>query len=351
MITRLIPRSEQRLINKLFIGLILTFWSVCGGSTVFAKRAVVQQLPAASACANLSNLPILPPSLVNPAAVQPGASFRGSIVRGDGVTDDTAAFQAALNASDVCIHSGATYAIYGTLNVPPNRNIQCQPGATILNPVHDANNYNMTFAFGWDLPAHNDSLVGCSITGTDTSSPPQYDAGNEYNYLTVISAEGGSAGVNHDVLIEGNSYSNGWTDELMTYAGTSDPNSGPRAVTVIANTFSHCGFHGTHPNGGQGLVFTDNVYDGCDVEPEFDPGTNQSIQAVFTNEHLKDSAGLGNGDDKSIFMAPCGTGGGGYSRVQMMNNILDGPNLSFYTAPGCDAAWSGNVCTNAAYGC
>lgn len=121
------------------------------------------------------------------------------------------------------------------------------------------------------------------------------------------------------MLIEGNAYKNGWTDELMTYAGTSDPNSGPQAVTVIANTFSHCGFRGAHPNGGQRLVFTNNVYDGCDVEPEFDPGINQNVQAVFTNEYVKDSAGLGNGDDKAIFMSPCGTDGGGYSRVQMMN--------------------------------
>jgi hypothetical protein len=364
MITRRsIFQSEQRLLNKLFIGLMVIASSMPMATSSQARRrsatptptAVATPIPtppaqSSSACADVSNLPIVPPSLVNAASVLPGASFGDNTVSGDGVTDDTAAFQAALNASDICIQSGATYAIYGTLNVPPNRNIQCQPGATILNPVHDAGNPNMTFAFGWDQPASNNSLVGCTIEGTDTSNPPQYDESNEYNYLTVIGAYG-SAGVNHDVLIEGNAYKNGWTDELMTYAGTSDPNSGPQAVTVAANTFSHCGFHGTHPNGGQGLVFTNNVYDGCDVEPEFDSGINQNIQAAFTNEYVKDSHGLGNGDDKAIFMSPCGTGGGGYSRVQMMNNTLDGSNLWFYTAPGCDAQWSNNACINGAAGC
>jgi Pectate lyase superfamily protein len=54
--------------------------------------------------------------------------------KGDGVADDTAAFQAAVNADDVLIPSG-TYKISGQVLVPSNRNIQCQSLTTVLlNP-------------------------------------------------------------------------------------------------------------------------------------------------------------------------------------------------------------------------
>ncbi|WP_244144711.1 glycoside hydrolase family 55 protein, partial [Paraburkholderia hospita] len=65
-----------------------------------------------------------PPALVNPVnPITYGAKCNGS-------TDDTAAFQKAINAGDVLVPAG-TCVINGTLNVRvSNRHIQCQ--GTIL---------------------------------------------------------------------------------------------------------------------------------------------------------------------------------------------------------------------------
>src|SRR6266446_4743354 len=56
--------------------------------------------------------------------------------KGDGVTDDTAAFQSALNAGDLLVKP-ATYLINGNIYVPSYRNVQCQPGATLHTTRHD----------------------------------------------------------------------------------------------------------------------------------------------------------------------------------------------------------------------
>jgi polygalacturonase len=50
--------------------------------------------------------------------------------KGDGMSDDTAAFQSALNAGDLLVPP-ATYLINGNIYVPSHRNVQCQPGATL----------------------------------------------------------------------------------------------------------------------------------------------------------------------------------------------------------------------------
>lgn len=58
---------------------------------------------------------------------------------GDGVTDDTAAIQAALNSGGkTVIPPGATYRVDGTLTVPVNTTLEVAPGATLKRLATDA---------------------------------------------------------------------------------------------------------------------------------------------------------------------------------------------------------------------
>jgi hypothetical protein len=310
-----------------------------------------------------STLPVTPPALVSPVTIQPGAVFGGNTVHGDGSTDDTAPFQAALNSNDVCIQAGHTYIINGTLNVPPNRNIQCQNPTTtiILNPLKTGS--NMTFAFGWSQPSSNDSLVGCQIAGTDTAVPAQYSVTNEYNYLTLISdyAAGYPSSVDSNILIEGNIYRNGWTDMILTYAGSNSPTSGPNNVTIAANKIYGGAFHGWHLNGGQNLLVEYNVSDAVDNEPEIDPGTSQVMTGTITHEYFTNSVGPTEGNALSYgYMTGCGTDDYSsiYSGLSITNNTIDGLGVSGSarillggTSGGCSATFSGNTCINGAAGC
>jgi hypothetical protein len=304
---------------------------------------------------------IAPPALVNPAVIEPGAVFGSVAVVDDGATDNTTAFQAAINASDVCINnSGGVYAIAGTLNVPPGRNIQCQPGATILNPIHDPNQPNMTFAFGWSQPSHDASLVGCTIIGTDTSSPTQYDASNEYNYLVVVSAydTGYPASTNRNILIEGNKMEFGWTDGILTYAGSNSATSGPNNVKIVGNTFGPMGYNCIHINGGQSILSEYNTMDGCLEQAEIDPGTGQVITATIQNESVVNTVGGNCGADGvhcggAAGILGAGTSDNAYSGVNVRNNTfnaLNGPvGLNLFGAG--NSTHSGNTCMNGATGC
>jgi hypothetical protein len=68
-------------------------------------------------------------------------------------------------------------------------------------------------------------------------------------------------------------------DQFLTYAGTSDANSGPSDIAYIANVNQHCGFNGVHLNGGQNLHVAFNREIDCAVQPEVDSGTLQYINS------------------------------------------------------------------------
>ncbi|MBP0595607.1 hypothetical protein J8I87_39395 [Paraburkholderia sp. LEh10] len=95
-----------------------------------------------------------PPALVNPVSpVAYGAKC-------DGATDDTAAFQKAINASDVLVPAG-TCVINGTINVRlSNRHIQCQ--GTILKRTTGFN-MQMFIIGDYKNAYHDDSIVECNF--------------------------------------------------------------------------------------------------------------------------------------------------------------------------------------------
>ena len=298
------------------------------------------------------------PTLYNPARVQPGAVFGGHSVHGDGASDDTAALQAAVNAGDVVI-APATYAIAGSIDVPSYRNIQCEQGAVLLNPLHTNTPQNRMLQFGWTVPAHHDSLLGCTLAGTN-STPPSYDINIESNWLLAVG--NGSAS---DVLIMGNTFRNSWGDSLTTYAPNSSTTSGPTNVAIIANDFENCGTAGVHINGGQQIHVAFNRFVDCNLNPEVDPGTFQYINSYIHHNYLKMVYNGGAEHPccgQPAYGEPVNISGGGavgnyYAANYVWNNVLDNgatlycsPNNSG-GCPGNNANYLNNICINGASGC
>jgi hypothetical protein len=293
--------------------------------------------------------------LINPTNIFPATGG----IQGNGITDDTAQMQSYISAGDVCIHDG-TYAIYGTINIPPNRNIQMTTNAHIFNPVWNAGLSNMTFALGWSQPAHDDQIIGGNMQGADTARPTTYDPYNEYNYLVVIAPydSGYPASTNRNITVAGVHFESCVTDCILVYAGSSSPTSGPNNVLLSDNTFGPTGYNCDHYNGGQNIVSQFNSFNGCLDQAEIDPGTGQVIKATIKNNSVVNTVGGNCGADGAHCGGAAGILGRGtsdsvYQNVNVINNSFDatgGPvGLNLFGADG--STHSGNTCVNGATGC
>lgn len=86
--------------------------------------------------------------------------------KGDGVTDDTTAFQRALNNGHLNVPAG-TYIIKGQLYMPHNRVISCQSGAVLRSTLFKSDTramINMNDTFG-------SAIFGCYLLGVSTVDP------------------------------------------------------------------------------------------------------------------------------------------------------------------------------------
>ncbi len=177
---------------------------------------------------NTSNIPTPPtippiPVLNNPVTIEPGATFGGYIVYGDGVTDDTPAIQEALNTSDVIVAS-ATYAIAGNVTIPTGRNISCQNGATFLDT--QAKDTRM-LQIGYDSSSiGNNSIVGCTLQGTDSSSDYSTYQGGIGGYSELLEVNSGKGLHTNNVLIENDTFLDAQGDSLITYSPCGTRNTG-----------------------------------------------------------------------------------------------------------------------------
>src|SRR5690349_4412471 len=178
--------------------------------------------------------------LIFTVAIAPGA-WAGSTpqefgARGDGRTDDTAAFQAALKAGDITVPA-ATYIIRGPVWVPESRTIRCYPGAVLRNPMHtNAGNAILQ----WNGTGHG-VLSGCTLEGTNTSSPPGFGNDSQFNFLVLIAST--IRGTNGQVSITGNVFRNSWANAAVSVYGNDQ--TGPlRNVVIRDNEFRNCGLYG-----------------------------------------------------------------------------------------------------------
>jgi hypothetical protein len=127
---------------------------------------------------------------------------------GDGVTDDTAAFQNALDVGDIYVPA-KVYLIHGSINVPSYRTILCQPGAELYSDQHSARstailNFSNT---------NQSTVVGCIFAGSH-KSPSETTTPN----FGVLISNG-----NNNLFI-GNTLANFWSDASFEITGGSSGN-------------------------------------------------------------------------------------------------------------------------------
>ncbi|MFL9922550.1 hypothetical protein PQR75_46505 [Paraburkholderia fungorum] len=249
-----------------------------------------------------------PPPLVNPVSpITYGAKCNG-------VTDDTAAFQKAINASDVLVPAG-TCVINGRINVQvSNRHIQCQ--GTILKRTTGYN--SQMFMFGDGQNAYqNDSIVECNFVGANTAAPQYYNNDARHWDIPVE-----TTGPVSKFFLAGNSFKQFFGQSMFQTYGATNGGSGD---IVEYNTFASCGYYGpvfdAHTNGYIGH----NTVTDCAVGIENDNTGQVTGHNVIEYNTIKAVYGYGAPDMTSSAMLTGGVAASAdYSTNIVRNNTVSG---------------------------
>lgn len=283
-----------------------------------------------------------PPPLVNPVSpITYGAKCNG-------VTDDTAAFQKAINASDVLVPAG-TCLINGTINVKvSNRHIQCQ--GTVLKRTTGYNNQMFMFGDGQNAYQY-DSIVECNFVGANTAAPQYYN--NDARHWDIPIETTGPVS---KFFLAGNSFRQFFGQSMFQTYGTTNGGSGD---IVQYNTFASCGYYGpvfdAHTDGYIGH----NTLTDCAVGIENDNTGQATGHNVIEYNTIKAVYGYGAPDMTSSAMLTGGVAASAdYSTNIVRNNTVSGTsnaqgfkgaNIPSRTIQGASwgakaAQYSNNVC-------
>jgi hypothetical protein len=261
--------------------------------------------------------------------------------KGDGVTDDTAAFQAAVNADDVLIPPG-TYKISGQVLVPSNRNIQCQSLTTVLlNPQTHTGGNAIFFVKG----SQNWSISNCTLQGTNTSTPPGYDSVNEWNFLVEVDAAVGSP--NGNGLVTGNILKGSWANSALTVYGNDF--TGPYSnITIAGNEFYNCGHYGISLISAVNSHISYNKAVDCSMGSEADDLGQQNAGNVWDHNYVGKVQGSGYNQQGGFTFLSCGSAAGfNYSGNTCEYNTIDGAWLyESASSPSYEGLYIENMCIN-----
>jgi hypothetical protein len=150
---------------------------------------------------------------------------------GNGATDDSSAFQAAINAGDILVTPG-TYLINGTVLVPGSRTIQCQPGAILYTSQKNGNNTAIL-----RVQSSYNTVIGCTFEGGNNGSANTYSDALEFNMAIQLWAPG-----SHNTLV-GNTFKYFWGNAAISIYGGADGSSDNNVVSL--NNFENNGLYGT----------------------------------------------------------------------------------------------------------
>jgi hypothetical protein len=247
------------------------------------------------------------PTLVNPVSpVSYGAACNGA-------TDDTAAFQAAVNASDVLVPANKTCVINGTINVTTNnRHIQCGANTILKQNVTGPIVFDIKEAVsGQRLTGV--SIANCIFIGTNTV-PPTTDWNNPVKHWNIPIQTRDRV---DNVVIINNTFDRFYGQAMFETYGVVDGGHGDQ---ISYNTFKNCGYYGpvfiAHTNG---YIGHNTVID-CAVGVENDVVTPPQLTGNNIIEYNTISCIYGYGAPD---MAACAmlTGGASYDQDYTTNIV------------------------------
>jgi hypothetical protein len=276
------------------------------------------------------------PALVNPVSpVQFGAKC-------DGVTDDSAAFQSAVKASDVKVPSGTCVINHPVTVSISNRHIECSAGTTLKQTDGFA---GQMFVFGdWGNPYTGDSVVNCNFLGANTVAPQYYDNDARHWDIPIETTDKVS-----NFFLAGNTFKQFFGQSMFQTYGTVDGGSGD---VIEYNTFASCGYYGpvftAHKNGYIGH----NTLTDCALGVENDNTTQIGGNNIIEYNTLTGVYGYGAPDMNAAVMLTGGAAGGAnYSTNIVRNNTVSGTSsrTGFHSeiyehAPGGTAQYLNNTC-------
>jgi hypothetical protein len=310
-----IPGSRSGLPLLAFATAFSIALSACGdgsGSSVPASTTADATAPAESIHA--STQPFVPPPLFNPVNPQ---SYGAKC---DGVTDDSAAFQAAVNVGDVSVPA-KTCVINKTVAITVSyRHIQCQPGAVIkqTNP-YAGNIFRVYSPSGASLTG--DSIVNCTFVGANTAAPQYYET-DDRRWNVAVETWGDVS----RFFLEGNTFKQFYGQtSFQTYGIV---NGGSDDI-IQYNTFQSCGYYGpalvAHRNGYMGH----NTMIDCAIGVENDNAGQQGGGNIIEYNTVTAVHGYGAPDMLNSVMLTGGVAGGAnYSTNIVRNNTVSGKSDS-----------------------
>ncbi|SAL30834.1 hypothetical protein AWB66_01800 [Caballeronia telluris] len=308
----ILPSRSSQSTGLLSVGLALAFsvtLSACGGDSG-ASDAVDSTVKATKAAAT-STQPFTAPTLVNPINPQQyGAKC-------DGVTDDSKAFQSAVNAGDVKVPASKTCLINKTVNITTSyRHIECAAGAVIKQTNPYAGNVFRVFSpSGASLSG--DSIVNCTFVGANSVAPKYYNNDDRHWNIAVQTGDRVS-----NFLLAGNTFKQFFGQTAFQTYGTVDGGSGDR---VEYNTFQSCGYYGpafvAHRNGYMGH----NKLIDCAMGVENDNASQNTGGNVIEYNTLTAVHGYGAPDmNNSVMLTGGVAGNANYSTNIVRNNTVSG---------------------------
>jgi len=262
----------------------------------------------------------------------------------DGITDDSAAFQAAIDASDVLVPS-KTCLINRTVRVTTShKHIECSPGATLLHT--DPFAFDMIRIVAYAEPIGDVSVVNCHFLGTNTVAPQYFENDNRHWDIPIRALN-----TVNDIYIAGNTFERFFGQSMFqTYA----PVNGGTGARIEYNTFKSCGYY------GPALVASVNGYIGhntlvdCALGVENDNATQMSGGNIIEYNTLTAIFGYGAPDmHASVMLTGGAAGGANYSTNIVRYNTVSGvgsaakgslPSVIYQKNPTGPAQYVGNTC-------
>ncbi len=272
------------------------------------------------------------PGLTDYQTIAPGAVFQAHRCHGNGVSDDTACLQSAFNAGGSVLIKAGTYAIRGSVKLGSNQNLLCERGAKLLNTT-EANHVMLDIGTNSKADGNN-IILGCELAGIDNIGK----FANTYSEFIEVASNHSNPS---NVLIAGNSFSNGAGDNVITYSpcgpanlkacGGRDPaNSGPHNIAILFNNFNFAvAQSATHLNGGQRLNVAFNRYRDANATDEADANVRQIITASWRHNYAIADQPQWDSINKTLQSYSIGCSGRGginadYTGCAMLNSVFTG---------------------------